>query len=136
MLKFRALPDHPCCHFAAPLGRQFRRVALAAILLTSAGLHATAAATPSASPAEARAARALDEAAKSGPVALRGFLYQMPKGADLHIHLDGAVYAETFLRDAAEDGLCVDPVALALVKPIAQTRSLPPQPVCGEGTTS
>ena len=133
MLTSRVLPDQPCCHFAATMGRQFRRVALAAILLTSASLHGFAAATPSTSPGEARAARALDEAAKTGPVALRGFLYAMPKGTDLHMHLDGAVYAETFLRDAAEDGLCVDPVALALVKSIAQTRSLPPQPVCGEG---
>jgi len=80
------------------------------------------------SPQELRAARALDEAAETGPAALRGFLYAMPKGADLHMHLSGAVYAETFLRDAAQDGLCVDPVALAFAKPAA-----PPQPACGEG---
>jgi len=86
-----------------------------------------------ASTAEARTARALDEAAKTGPAALRGFLYAMPKGADLHIHLDGQIYAETFIRDGAEDGLCVDPVGLKFVTPPAQTRSLPPQPVCGEG---
>ena len=40
----------------------------------------------------------------------------MPKGADLHLHLSGAVYAETFLKEAAEDHLCVDTVRLALVK--------------------
>jgi adenosine deaminase len=88
---------------------------------------------PTASSAEARTARALDEAAKTGPAALRGFLYGMPKGADLHMHLTGAVYAESFLRVAAEDGLCIDPVSLAITKPKAETRSMPPQPVCGVG---
>jgi adenosine deaminase len=41
----------------------------------------------------------------------------MPKGGDLHMHLSGAIYAETLLKDAAEDGLCVDPVKLSLAKP-------------------
>jgi len=65
---------------------------------------------------EARAARAFDAAKKQGPLALRGFLVDMPKGADLHVHLSGAVYAESFIRAAAEDGLCVDPKALSFVK--------------------
>ncbi len=54
---------------------------------------------------------------KQGPLALHAFLEQFPKGADLHVHLSGAVYAETFIRDAGEDGLCVDPVALSFAKP-------------------
>jgi adenosine deaminase len=66
---------------------------------------------------EARAAHAYDAAVKDGPQALRGFLDQFPKGADLHMHLSGAVYAETFIRDAGEDGLCVDPAALSFAKP-------------------
>jgi len=40
----------------------------------------------------------------------------MPKGADLHMHLSGSVYAETFIKDAVEDGLCVDEAKLAFVK--------------------
>jgi adenosine deaminase len=40
----------------------------------------------------------------------------MPKGADLHNHLDGAVYAETFIRVGGEDGLCVDPVSKGFIK--------------------
>jgi adenosine deaminase len=63
------------------------------------------------------AARAYEAAALQGPLALRAFLVQFPKGADLHVHLSGAVYAETFIRDAAEDGLCVDPAALKFAKP-------------------
>lgn len=38
----------------------------------------------------------------------------MPKGADLHMHLGGAVYAETFIREAGEDGICVDAVRLKM----------------------
>ena len=67
-------------------------------------------------PAESAAARAYDAAVRQGPPALHAFLDQFPKGADLHVHLSGAVYAETFIRDAAEDGLCVDPTALQFVK--------------------
>jgi adenosine deaminase len=66
---------------------------------------------------EARAAHAYQAAAHDGPLALRAFLDQFPKGADLHIHLSGAIYAESFIREAGEDGLCVDPAALSFAKP-------------------
>src|SRR5262249_34530093 len=56
-----------------------------------------------------------------------------PKGADLHMHLGGAVYAETFIKDGAADLLCVDPKNMSFFQPKATTRSIPPQPVCGEG---
>jgi adenosine deaminase len=69
------------------------------------------------SPSETGAAHAYDAAVKAGPLALHAFLNQFPKGADLHVHLGGAVYAETFIKDAAEDGLCVDPKALAIAEP-------------------
>ncbi|HVT97287.1 MAG TPA: hypothetical protein VHE33_07240 [Acidobacteriaceae bacterium] len=66
------------------------------------------------SPAESRTARAFDAARREGPPALRAFLYRMPKGADLHVHLSGAVYAETFIREAGEDGICVSARLLEL----------------------
>ena len=47
---------------------------------------------------EARAIQAFD-AAKKSPLELHAFLERMPKGADLHMHLSGAIYAETFLED-------------------------------------
>jgi adenosine deaminase len=81
---------------------------------------------------EARAARAFEQARRQGPLALYAFLHDMPKGADLHTHLAGAVYAESFIRQAAEDNLCVNSKSLTLYKTAATTRSLPPQPVCGE----
>ncbi|HVC48147.1 MAG TPA: hypothetical protein VND90_12960 [Terracidiphilus sp.] len=67
--------------------------------------------------AEARATRAYSVAVKGGPLTLRAFLVQFPKGADLHVHLSGAVYAETFLKDAAEDGMCVNTRTLSFAQP-------------------
>jgi adenosine deaminase len=69
------------------------------------------------SAADTRASRVFEAAAHAGPPALYAFLLQFPKGADLHVHLSGAIYAETFIRDAAEDGMCVDPVALRFAHP-------------------
>lgn len=45
------------------------------------------------------------------------FLRRMPKGGDLHNHLSGAIYAESWLRWAAEDGLCVDLLLTRIVDP-------------------
>ena len=55
-------------------------------------------------------------AARANPLQLRQFLRKMPKGADLHYHLSGGVYAETFIRGAVEDGLCVDVKQLAFTR--------------------
>ncbi len=51
----------------------------------------------------------------SDPTMLRQVLQAMPKGGDLHNHLSGAVYAESYLRFAADDGLCIDRQKLAIV---------------------
>lgn len=56
---------------------------------------------------------------RKSPLDLHAFLYDMPKGADLHNHLSGAVYAENYLEAAVEEHLCVDRAALALVAPSA-----------------
>jgi len=58
--------------------------------------------------------------AKKNPLQLRQFLLTMPKGADLHYHLSGGVYAESFIRAAGEDGLCVDTLKLAFAKPVSE----------------
>jgi len=57
------------------------------------------------------------ESVRNQPLLLHAFLRQMPKGGDLHNHLSGAVYAESFIQYAAKDGLCVDLNALALAQP-------------------
>ncbi len=56
---------------------------------------------------ERAAARKLEELRES-PLLLRRFLEAMPKGGDLHNHLSGAIFAETYLQYAIDDGLCVD----------------------------
>ncbi len=84
----------------------------------------------SSSAEEAKAAKAFEEARKQGPPALRAFLYQMPKGADLHNHLSGAIYAETFIHDAGEDHLCVDTKALKFAPPQGIKNLVP---VCAPG---
>ncbi len=61
-------------------------------------------------PGEARATRAFNAARTLGAPELYAFLKPMPKGGDLHMHLSGAVYAETFIAEAAQQGLCVAPV--------------------------
>ena len=46
-------------------------------------------------------------AIRNQPLLLEAFLREMPKGGDLHNHLSGAVYAESYLKWAAEDNLCL-----------------------------
>ena len=76
--------------------------------------------------AEQRTARAYD-AARAKPLDLEAFLRRMPKGSDLHYHFSGGIYAETWIRDAAEDGLCVDLAGYAVTAACQQ------QPHADEG---
>ena len=57
--------------------------------------------------AEERTSRYLESIRKQ-PSQLLTFLRAMPKGGDLHNHLSGAVYTESYIKWAAEDGLCLN----------------------------
>ena len=46
---------------------------------------------------------------------LMHFLQELPKGGDLHHHLTGAVYAESYIRYAVEDGDCINGTTFAIV---------------------
>src|ERR1035438_2830686 len=70
---------------------------------------------------EANASRAFEAARKLGSTKLYAYLKNMPKGGDLHMHIDGAVYAETFLAEAVKQGLFTDPVAMRIVQPVSGT---------------
>jgi len=59
---------------------------------------------------ETRAENSLNAAKHYGTPELYAVLKPFPKGADLHMHLSGAVYAETFIAEAVRQGLCVAPV--------------------------
>jgi adenosine deaminase len=91
-----------------------RRAVVAAAMLCA--THVLAQAAPaSADNAEMRTAKALEAARQQGPLALHAFFAAMPKGGDLHNHLSGAVYAESWIAQAAEDGLCVDTATSSLL---------------------
>ncbi|HEX4773519.1 MAG TPA: hypothetical protein VH351_21995 [Bryobacteraceae bacterium] len=91
--------------------RTFSTLCLSLVLLRGAP---PAAVTPSAGVLEAKLNRV-----RNNPAALYAFLLKMPKGADLHSHLSGAVYAESYLHQAAAAGLCIDTQALSYVAPAA-----------------
>lgn len=83
-----------------------------AILLICLGWLVTAVAeTP-----EQQTARHLDSIRKD-PSELLAFLREMPKGSDLHNHLAGAIYAESWIDFAAHDNLCVDRSTSNLLPP-------------------
>ncbi|MGH9703588.1 MAG: adenosine deaminase, partial [Candidatus Acidiferrales bacterium] len=106
----------------------------ALLLLMALPIHAQDRAKSKQAPsatAEQRTARAL-EAAKSNPLDLHAFLVRMPKGGDLHNHLSGSIYAETFIRDGAEDLLCVDLASFAFVRPFGAIKNNSEQPECGK----
>lgn len=45
---------------------------------------------------------------------LHAFVREMPKGGDLHTHLSGVPYAESLLKWAAEDGMCISTATWAI----------------------
>ena len=84
-----------------------RRRIFLALLLTAAAAAQTA---------EQKTARYLDSVRKQ-PSLLTAFLHDMPKGGDLHNHLDGAIYAEDLIDFAASDNYCVDRTTSYLISP-------------------
>lgn len=65
---------------------------------------------------EEKSARYFESIRKSPPQML-AFLLKMPKGGDLHSHLSGAVYAESYIDWAAKKQLCVNQVTMTLSPP-------------------
>ena len=89
--------------------RKMSRAFVALVFAATAAFAQPVPVTPSPAGIERRFAEL-----KKNPLELFAFLYRMPKGGDLHNHLSGAIYAETFLGAAAEEHLCVDKVQLAI----------------------
>ena len=120
-----------------PAQRKTKAISLFAILVSGvaaglAAIESSVAQTPAAqsgltashaglTAGEMRAARAFDAARELGPPELYAFLKNMPKGAELHYHLGGGVYAETFLAEAVKQHLCIDPVAAKFAQPAPGT---------------
>lgn len=81
------------------------------------------AAAQSAAPTE-RTARYL-ESIRNSPPQLLAFLLQMPKGADLHNHLSGAIYAESYIQWAADSGDCINTTTMYASLPPCTTGQVP-----------
>lgn len=67
--------------------------------------------------ASEQAAADLFERIQSDPKLLRMFLKDMPKGADLHNHASGAIWAEDYLAWAQQAGFCADEEGVAIAPP-------------------
>ncbi len=65
---------------------------------------------------EQRTVRYLESVRKQ-PQLLLAFVRDLPKGGDLHNHLDGALYAEDLVDFSADGGLCVDRTSSRLLAP-------------------
>lgn len=90
----------------------------------TAAAQAPKAATPAARP-EAYLAAAV-AAAPAHPTKLTLFLAEIPKGGDLHHHLTGAVYAESYIQYAAEDGDCFDATFTIVPPPCDASKGMSP----------
>ncbi len=97
-------------------------IALRWIALLALGFAVGAA--PGPTPAQRTAAYL--EHARSQPEVLRDFLLRIPKGGDLHHHLTGAVYAESYIDYAVEDGDCIDTTTFAFVPPPCESPATVP----------
>ncbi|CAN5825347.1 adenosine deaminase [soil metagenome] len=109
---------------------------LAALL--AGGCAALSVDAPSPNPTARRPATAAEQRVarrfagmRRDPPALRAFLRALPKGADLHTHLTGAVYAESYIRWAADMAVCVDRGTLAFVAGLANAAAAEPPTVPG-----
>jgi adenosine deaminase len=105
-----------------------------ALLLSAAIANAQtkAARATSLTPLEKRASLSLDSV-RNSPLELRNLLLKMPKGADLHNHLYGAISSETWIRNAADDHLCIDPAAVQSTRPVFSPADSKQPPSCAEG---
>ena len=88
-----------------------RKLIWALVLVLSSGL------TLSAQSRQSETTASYFESIRKSPPKQLAFLLKMPKGADLHNHLSGAIYAESYIQWAAEKGLCVNNRTMTLAVP-------------------
>jgi len=95
------------------------KISPARLLLVLLSCSLTLAAQPRA--AEQRTASYFESIRKSPPKQM-AFLLKMPKGADLHNHLSGSIYAERYIEWAAEKGLCINTTTMTLTVPASPSQ--------------
>jgi adenosine deaminase len=87
--------------------RSLRLAAIVCFLTVLSLARISRAQSPRGQSAEEKTAKYL-ESVRHQPGLLLAFLQQMPKGGDLHVHLSGAIYAESLIDWASEGALCMD----------------------------
>jgi adenosine deaminase len=74
------------------------------------------------------------ESVRNSPPQLLAFLLRMPKGADLHNHLSGAIYAESYIQWAATSGDCINTTTMIAALPPCRTGEVPISNALTNGT--
>jgi adenosine deaminase len=120
-------------HKVSSSGGSFGKISWSLVLLLACALTLQAQGGPSKRSSALRsenaegAARYFESIRKSPPQEW-AFLLRMPKGGDLHNHLSGAIYAESYIQWASENGLCINTTNMALLAPPPPTRADPNSP--------
>ena len=70
---------------------------------------------------------------RNQPPQLLAFLLSMPKGADLHNHLSGAIYAESYIQWAADLKLCVNQTTMSFATCDGSSSQVPAQSALTNG---
>src|SRR3954471_7159293 len=65
------------------------------------------------------------DSVRNSPPQLFNFLLEMPKGGDLHNHLSGAIYAESYVQWAAASNDCINTTTMIAVLPPCRTGEVP-----------
>ena len=98
-----------------------RKITWTLLVLLSCGLTLSAQTNVKSSASEQKTAGYFESIRKSPPKQM-AFLLKMPKGADLHNHLSGAIYAERYIQWAAQKGLCVNNTTMSLAVPASPSK--------------
>lgn len=99
-----------------------RGIVLAGVAAMFAGMAASVyAQTPNPPSSDETGAAAVFNRVSQDQSRLRVFVQAMPKGANLHNHLDGSVYTESYVKMAAEHGFCADFTAARISPPPCRT---------------
>src|ERR1041384_4724470 len=93
-----------------------RQISWTLVVLLSCALTLSAQSDVRSRPSEQKTATYFESIRKSPPKQM-AFLLKMPKGADLHNHLSGSIYAERYIQWAADKGLCVNNATMSLSVP-------------------
>ena len=109
------------------------KISPAKLLIVLLSCCLTLAAQPRA--AEQRTATYFESIRKSPPKQM-AFLLKMPKGADLHNHLSGSIYAERYIEWAAEKGLCINTATMTLTVPASPSKCDPTQTAANTALTN